>query len=144
MANSADLHSPVTQKNILNLMLAPVKSYSSIFTVLVLPNYLPLLQAQSYPTRRAIATSVIRNIISTPVKITTTEHADGILELVKVLIREGNQQQTAYPGAQNPRRVKETETEETIEEQGLLARLVHLLQSDDADVQFKVQTYLSS
>jgi len=138
LANSADLHSPVTQKNILDLMLAPVKSYSSIFTVLVLPNYLPLLQAQSYPTRRAIASSVIRTIISTPVIIDTSEHAEGVLELVKVLIQEGPQQQAAYPTSQQARRAKDTETEETVEEQGLLARLVHLMQSDDNDIQFKV------
>lgn len=119
-------------------MLAPVKSYSSIFTVLVLPNYLPLLQAQSYPTRRAVASSVIRTIISTPIIIDTPEHVEGVLELVKVLIREGPQQQAAYPSGQQARRAKDTETEETVEEQGLLARLVHLLQSEDNDTQFKV------
>ena len=135
LANSADLHSPITQKNILELMLAPVKSYSSIFTVLILPNYLPLLQAQTYPTRRAIASSVVRTIISTPVTISTPENAEGILELVKVLIREGPQQQTAYPSTQQARRAKDTETEETVEEQGLLARLVHLMNSENNDIQ---------
>lgn len=137
MANSADLHSPACQKSILSLLQAPVKSYISLFTIFALPSYLPLLHAQTYPTRRAVAGLVIQTILKNNIKITLPEHAEGILELVKVLIKEGAQQPAGYPGA--PRRGREVETEETVEEQGWLARMVHLLHNDNNDIQFKVR-----
>ncbi|PUU78726.1 vacuolar protein sorting-associated protein 35 [Tuber borchii] len=138
MANSADLHSPQCQQHILNLMLAPVKSYASLFTVLALPSYLPLLHTQSYPTRRSVAGVVAQNILKNQTKISTPEHAEGVFELLRVLIREGAQQQAGYPGAQAPRKGRDIETDETVEEQGRLARIVHLLCSDNNDTQFKL------
>lgn len=138
MANSADLHSPACQQTILNLMLAPVKSYASLFTVLALPSYLPLLHNQSYPTRRSVATVVVQNILKTQIKIATPENAEGVFNLIRVLIREGAQQPAGYPGAQPRRGGRELETEETLEEQGLLARMVHQLYSEKNDTQFKV------
>jgi vacuolar protein sorting-associated protein 35 len=138
MANSADLHSPQCQQSILNLMLAPVKSYASLFTVLALPHYTPLLHAQSYPTRRSVAAVVVQNILKTQTKISTPNYAEGIFDLIRVLIREGAQQATGYAGAQPRRGGRELETDETMEEQGWLARMVHLLKSDTNDTQFKV------
>jgi vacuolar protein sorting-associated protein 35 len=140
MANSADLHSPQCQQHILNLMLAPVNSYCSLFTVLALPSYLPLLHTQSYPTRRSVAGVVAQNILKNQTKISTPEHAEGVFELLRVLIREGAQQQSGYPGAQAQRKGRDVETDETVEEQGRLARIVHLLHSDNNDTQFKVRT----
>lgn len=49
-ANSADLHSQATQNNVLALLMAPCQNYVSIFTALSLPQYVPLLHAQPYPT----------------------------------------------------------------------------------------------
>ncbi|KAI5815748.1 vacuolar protein sorting-associated protein 35 [Pyronema omphalodes] len=138
MANSADLHSPACQQNILNLMLAPVKSYASLFTVLALPSYLPLLHAQSYPTRRSVAAVVIQNILKNQTKISIPEHADGVFNLVRVLIHEGAQTPAQYPGVAPRRGGRELETDETMEEQGLLARMVHLLYSENNDTQFKL------
>jgi len=120
-------------------MLAPVNSYASLFTVLALPSYLPLLHAQSYPTRRSVANVVVHNILKNQTKIQTPEYAEGIFNLIRVLIREGQQQAAAgYPATQVRRSGRDLETDETMEEQGLLARMVHLLSSDNNEVQFKV------
>ena len=135
-ANSPDLHSATTQSNILNLLLAPIKSYHSLFTPLTLPKYIPLLHAQTYPTRRAIAGEIARSILRNQTKITTTESLNGVLETLRVLIKEGIQQPAGYPGIPSQRRG--AETDETIEEQGWLARVVHMIQSPDNDTQFKL------
>jgi vacuolar protein sorting-associated protein 35 len=74
--------------------------------------------------------------------ITSVENLDSVLEILKVLIREGIQQAQGYPGGPVQRRAQETE--ETIEEQGWLARIVHLLQGKDNDTQFKVSFGLVS
>lgn len=132
----ADLHSAPTQQHILHLLNAPLKSYISIFTALALPHYLPLLSSQSYPTRRAVASEILRSLLRNRIPVSTTENLDRVLQAVRVLIKEGMQQSAGYPGAQAQRRGGETD--ETVEEQGWLARLVHLLQGKDNDTQLKV------
>ncbi|KAL2222790.1 vacuolar sorting protein 35 [Thermoascus aurantiacus ATCC 26904] len=133
-ADHADLHSAPAQQNLLNLLLAPLRSYASIFTALALPHYIPLLSSQSYPTRRSVAGEVIRSILRNKTLITTAENLDRVLQVLRVLIREGMQQPVGYPGSQR----RGGETDETIEEQGLLARLVHLIQAPDNDTQLKL------
>ena len=135
-ANSADLHSAPTQANILNLLLAPIKVYLSLFTALALSNYIPLLHAQTYPTRRAVAGEVAKSILRDQTKISTVENLEGVLEILRVLVKEGMQQPGGYPGVPSQRRGMETD--ETIEEQGWLARIVHYIYSTDNDVQFKL------
>ncbi|KAF7860736.1 hypothetical protein EAF04_008254 [Stromatinia cepivora] len=133
-ANTPELHSPEAQKNILNLLLTPITSYASIFTALSLPTYIPLLQLQIYPTRRAVAGEVARTLQGNSTKISTVVSLEGVLEVLKVLIKEGSQSPANYVGVQR----KSVETDETIEEQGWLARIVHLIHSDDNDTQFKL------
>ncbi len=101
-----------------------------------MPNFIPLLHAQTYPTRRAVAGEVARNVLRDQTKILTIENLEGILEILRVLIREGMQQPAGYPGVPSPRRG--AETEETILEQGWLARIVHLIQSPNNDTQSKL------
>ncbi|KAJ5722588.1 hypothetical protein N7488_000623 [Penicillium malachiteum] len=132
----ADLHSAPTQQHILDLLGAPLKSYVSIFTALALPHYLPLLTSQSYPTRRSIAGEIVKSLLKNKILISNLENLDRVLQTARVLIKEGLQQSTGYPGAQAQRRGGETE--ETIEEQGWLARLVHLIQAPDNDTQLKL------
>jgi vacuolar protein sorting-associated protein 35 len=134
-ANSADLHSRASQMNILNLLSAPIKSYVSIFTALALPQYIPLLHSQTYPTRRAVAAEVARTLQRNQTQISSVSKLEGVLEILKVLIKEGTQPPAGYPGVQQRRGI---ETDDTIEEQGWLARIVHLIHSDDNDTQFKL------
>lgn len=138
----ADLHSPPAQQNLLHLLLAPLRSYASVFTALALPHYIPLLISQSYPTRRSIAGELARSFLKNRTFITTTENLDRVLQALRVLIKEGTQQAMGYPGLQSQRRGGETD--ETLEEQGWLARLVHLIQSPENDTQLKVRTTKSS
>lgn len=133
--NSADLHSPPAQQSLLALLQAPLKRYVSIFTALSLPTYVPLFQSQTYPTRRAVAGEVARTLLRDHTLISTPAQLENVLEILKVLVKEGSQPPAGYPGGPQRRVV---ETDETIEEQGWLARLVHLVQSDNNDTQFKL------
>ncbi|KAJ4257408.1 retromer complex subunit Vps35 [Fusarium torreyae] len=133
--NNADLHSPPAQQSLLALLQAPLSHYVSTFTALSLPTYVPLFQSQSYPTRRAVAGDVARTLLKNQTKISTTEQLENVLEVLKVLIKEGSQAPQGYPGVAQRRPV---ETDETMEEQGWLARIVHLLQAEDNDTQFKL------
>lgn len=136
-ANSPDLHSPECQKSLLALLTAPSSVYQSLYITLGLPSFLPLLRAQSYAIRRALAGEFVRAFLRKETRITTPEELEGILEVVKVMIKEGSQQPAGYAGGP-ARRLMSAETDETIEEQGWLARLVHLLRAKETNVQFKV------
>lgn len=133
--NNADLHSAPAQQSLLALLQAPVNRYVSIFTALALPTYVPLFQAQPYPTRRAVAGGVVRALLKDQIKISTTDQLENVLDVLKVLIKEGSQTPQGYPGVAQRRPV---ETDETMEEQGWLARIVHLLAAEDNDTQFKL------
>ena len=135
-ANSADLHLQVTQSNILKLILAPIRAYNSLFEALALPSLIPLLQAQPYPTRRSGANEIIRIIFRKQIIISTVEDLELLLTVLKVMIKEGMHQPQSYPGGPIQRRG--VETDETVEEQGWLARLVHVVQNDDDDHQLQV------
>ncbi|KAI9372663.1 vacuolar protein sorting-associated protein 35 [Aspergillus egyptiacus] len=134
-ADHADLHAAPTQQNLLHLLTAPLRSYVSIFTALALPHYLPLLTSQSYPTRRSVAGEIAKSLLKNRTSITSIENLDRVLGSLRVLIREGSQQGGGYPGMQAQRR---GESDETIEEQGWLARIVHLLQASENDTQLKL------
>lgn len=135
-ANSPDLHSATTQSNILNLLLAPIKAYFSLFTALALPRYVPLLQAQPYPTRRSVAGEVAQSILREQTMISTPENLEGVFGILRVLIQEGMQQPGGYPGVPSQRRG--AETDETMTEQGWLARIIHLTRSPNNDTQYKL------
>ncbi|CAK4032799.1 vacuolar sorting-associated 35 [Lecanosticta acicola] len=134
--NSADLHSQQSQSSLLALLHAPVKAYFSLFTALALPSFVPLFQQQPYPTRRAVAGEVARNLLRNETKITTTANLEGVLSILSVLIKEGMQPPSGYPGG--PVRRGAVETDETVEEQGWLARIVHLIKGEDNTTQFKL------
>ena len=134
--NSADLHSQASQSNLLNLLLAPVKAYFSLFTALALPNFVPLYQAQTYPTRRSVAGEVSRSLLRNETKITNAENLDSVLQILTVLIKEGMQPPAGYTGG--PVRRGAAETDETVEEQGWLARIVHLIKGPDNMSQFQL------
>ncbi|KAK4096325.1 vacuolar protein sorting-associated protein 35 [Parathielavia hyrcaniae] len=136
-ANSADLHSQPAQQSLLALLQSPLRRYVSIFTALSLPTYVALFQSQTYPTRRAVAGEVTRTLLKSQTLISTPAHLENVLEVLKVLIKEGSQSPAGYPGVVQPR-ARVLETDETMEEQGWLARVVHLIHSDHNDTQFRL------
>ncbi|GKT48165.1 vacuolar protein sorting-associated protein 4 [Colletotrichum spaethianum] len=123
------------KQSLLALLQAPLNRYLSIFTALSLPTYVPLFQSQSYPTRRAVAGEVARTLLRDQTRISTPNQLENVLEVLKVLIKEGSQAPSNYPGVAQRRAV---ETDETMEEQGWLARIVHLINGEDNDTQFRL------
>lgn len=137
-ANNADLHTPLAQQSLLALLQAPLTRYMSIFTALSLPTYVPLFRCQSYPTRRAVAGGIVRTLLESQTKISTADQLENVLDVVSVLIKEGSPAtQQGYLGGSGPQR-RAAETDETMEEQGWLARLVHLIQAEDNETQYQL------
>ncbi|KAI0717512.1 vacuolar protein sorting-associated protein 35 [Cerioporus squamosus] len=143
--DSPDLHHPQTIANMSALLNAPINSYQSVLTLLALQQYSALLTQQPYSTRRTLAHSLISSVLKNETIIETPEDVNGILDLCHVLIRDQADAGTG-PGAhsqpiggKDPRRGPyHHEREEIAEEQGWVARMVHLFRSENLDVQFEI------
>ncbi|KAH8101470.1 vacuolar protein sorting-associated protein 35 [Cristinia sonorae] len=142
---SADLHSPQTTTNLASLLLAPINSYQSVLTLLALQRYSPLLTLQPFSTRRSLSHALISSVLKNETVIDAPEDVDGILELCHVLIKD---QTDAAGGVLNVARGPSSERriggqmtherEELAEEQGWIARMVHLFRAESLDVQFEL------
>ncbi|KAI0075926.1 vacuolar protein sorting-associated protein 35 [Panus rudis PR-1116 ss-1] len=149
-STSPDLHAPQTTANLAALLLAPINSYQSVLTLLALQQYAPLLVQQPFSTRRSLAHALISSVLKNETIIETPEDVDGILELCNVLIKD--QSDGATPGAPGQGHVVSRtslserrpaggishEREEVAEEQGWIARMVHLFRAESLDVQFEL------
>ncbi|GAA5869535.1 hypothetical protein JCM8547_001517 [Rhodosporidiobolus lusitaniae] len=163
----ADLSHPTTTQHLLSLLLAPIHAYATVLTLLALPSYLPLLQAQAYATRRAVAHAVVASVLKNETVIDTQEDVKGVFELCGVLVRDqkdrpvgvvtaataggmggggggmvnggGGRQPYFGSGPRGGAAAQSVyESEEMAEEQGWIARMVHLLRSKDEEVQFQL------
>ncbi|PCH33169.1 vacuolar protein sorting-associated protein 35 [Wolfiporia cocos MD-104 SS10] len=137
--DSPDLHSPHTTANLASLLVAPINSYQSVLTLLALQQYSPLLNQQPFATRRSLAHALISSVLKNETIIETPEDVNGILELCHVLIRDQTDANGLGPqSSKDPRRGPFVIHEEMAEEQGWIARMVHLFRAESLDVQFEL------
>ncbi|EIW72419.1 hypothetical protein TREMEDRAFT_41747 [Tremella mesenterica DSM 1558] len=129
-----DLHSPQTTANLLALLLAPITSYLSVLTLLAIPSYIPLLNAQPYSTRLAIGQAVVSSVLKNHTLIDSSDDVSGVLGLCAVLVRD---QKDSTIGGTGRGRLP-VDPRELAEEQGWIARMVHLFKSDDLGVQMEL------
>ncbi|KAF8955537.1 Vacuolar protein sorting-associated protein 35 [Entomortierella lignicola] len=138
-SESPELQHKDTVSNLQNLLMAPINHYPSILTLLELPHFNGLLSLQPYQTRRAIAHAVVASILKNDTIISTPEDVNGILEICAVMIRDqkdGGHNSSPFRNTRNNRNDSgSVDPEEFAEEQGKLARIIHLFRSEDADTQ---------
>lgn len=142
--DSPELHNPATTGNLLSLLVAPINSYQSVLTLLALPRYVPLLNQQPFASRRSLAHSIISSILKNETVIEAPEDVDGVLELCRVLIED----QTPLPPPPpvdggyvpngRPLVRSAADLEQLAEEQGWVARIVHLFRAEQLDVQYEL------
>jgi vacuolar protein sorting-associated protein 35 len=143
---SPDLHAQHTTNNLAALLVAPINSYQSVLTLLAIPNYVPLLTQQLFSTRRSIAHSIVSSVLKNETIVETPEDVDGVLELCHVLIKDQTDSgvgmgSLAQSATKDMRRIGayQVEREELAEEQGWVARMVHLFRAESLHVQFEVR-----
>ncbi|KWU43823.1 vacuolar protein sorting-associated protein 35 [Rhodotorula sp. JG-1b] len=148
-ASSADVHHPTTTANLLALLLAPIQNYINVLTLLALPSYEKLLYDQPYASRRSVAHAVVASVLKNETVIDSPEDVKGVLELCHVLVRD-QKDRPAGPGrgaaaVASPQMGRNGtnaamayDREEMAEEQGWIARIVHLFRAEDLGVQFSL------
>ncbi|KAI5481112.1 hypothetical protein MNV49_005547 [Pseudohyphozyma bogoriensis] len=137
-SDSPDLLHPTTVQNLLQLLLAPAQAYPTVLTLLALPTYEALLLAQPFASRRSIAHAVVASVLKNETVVEDEEDVKGLLGLCTVLVKDQKDRPAMGASVGNGRGKPAYDVEEMAEEQGWVARMVHLFRSEDLDIQYKL------
>ncbi|CAH0696422.1 unnamed protein product [Spodoptera exigua] len=120
-------HNTAVFKELMKILKLPADHYKNILTLIKLQNYAPLIRHLNHPGRIMIAVHLINDVLETDCLISTPEDVESVLSMLDVLVRDQPDQPTAEP-----------DVEDFMEEQGLLARLIHHFKSESADRQYLI------
>lgn len=109
-----------------------VDFYNNALTIIQLKNFCPLLDKFDYTSRKSLALYIVMNILENETFIPTADETDSVLAMLTPLIKDEEDQQ------QQQTTQEKIDPEDFAEEQGIVARFVHLLESDDPDMQYKI------
>ncbi|KAJ1853176.1 retromer complex subunit Vps35 [Coemansia sp. RSA 1822] len=138
---SPGAHNPATANQLLSLLLGPLRAYVNPLRVLELDNYAPLLESQNERTRKSVAVALLTAILQRSTPMTVEDEVGGIVRLCMSLIgRPVRPQPDALSGADVSASATPADDEDLAEEQGLLARLVHLIRAPDVAQQLHLLT----
>ncbi|XP_055687349.1 vacuolar protein sorting-associated protein 35 isoform X1 [Lutzomyia longipalpis] len=125
--NMTSIPHTLTVNQELSRLLRMCVDFYSVLTILQLKFFAPLLEKFDYNSRKSLALYIVLNILDNETLIPTAEQADSVLTMLGPLITDQEDQPATKPDA-----------EDFAEEQGIVARFVHLLKSDDPDTQYKI------
>ncbi|KAJ2500726.1 retromer complex subunit Vps35 [Coemansia sp. RSA 1972] len=138
---SPGAHNPATANQLLSLLLGPLRAYVNPLRVLELDNYAPLLESQNERTRKSVAVALLTAILQRSTPMTVEGEVGGIVRLCMSLIgRPARPQSDTLSGADVSASATPADDEDLAEEQGLLARLVHLIRAPDVAQQLHLLT----
>ncbi|CAH1640808.1 unnamed protein product [Spodoptera littoralis] len=120
-------HNTAVFKELMKILKLPADHYKNILTLIKLQNYSPLIRHLNHPGRIMIAVHLINDVLETDCLISTPEDVESVLSMLDVLVKDQPDQPTAEP-----------DVEDFMEEQGLLARLIHHFKSESADRQYLI------
>lgn len=120
-------HNTPVFKELMKILKLPADHYKNILTLIRLQNYAPLIKHLNHPGRVMIAVHLITDVLDTDCMISTPEDVESVLAMLDVLVKDQPDQANA-----------DLDVEDFMEEQGLLARLIHHFRSDSADLQYLI------
>ncbi|CAB3254566.1 unnamed protein product [Arctia plantaginis] len=120
-------HNTPVFKELMKILKLPADHYKNILTLIKLQNYSPLIKHLNHPGRIMIAVHLINDVLESDCLISTPEDVESVLSMLDVLVKDQPDQSTAEP-----------DLEDFMEEQGLLARLIHHFKSESADLQYLI------
>ena len=96
--------------------------------MLKLKHYSSLYDHLDFVGRKAICQYLLNNALDNETVIPTSEEVESLLQLISPFIIDTSDKPADY----------EQDNEDFVDEQTLVARLIHLMRSDDLDTQFSV------
>ena len=107
----------------------PIDLYKNILTLLRVKHYSTLYEHLDFVGRKTICQYLVNNALENETIISTPDDVDTLLQLINPLVVDCNDKPTDY----------EEDKEDFADEQTLVARLIHLMRSDNLDEQFIVK-----
>jgi vacuolar protein sorting-associated protein 35 len=104
--------------------------------VLELKQYAELLTYLPYENRRQVATILVRSTLFSNGKLDTLDKLDKLLSSITPLIKD--EEKDGEPPASDAGAGGASDEAEFVDEQTLVARVIHMIKSDDTDIQFKL------
>lgn len=120
-------HTLSVNQELSRLLRLCIDFYNNILTLIQLKHFSPLLDKFDYTSRKSLALYIVLNILENETLIPTADEADSVLVMISPLIKDENDQAS-----------EKLDPEDFAEEQGIAGRFVHLLKSDDPDMQYKI------
>lgn len=117
---AADEDYPALERAVVALLTAPLDAYDDVIKLLELRSYPAVAEVLAVGTRRAMAAEVVRSLIRSGRAISSRAKAERLFSFVALLVEE----RADVPVADD---------EDLEEEQGLVARMLLSLWSDDAE-----------
>ena len=119
--------SPVS-KELIKMLKIPIDLYKNILKLLKIKHFPTLYEYLDYVGRKAICQYLLNNALENETVISTAEEVDNLLQLINPLLIDSNDKPSDY----------EQDNEDFVEEQTLVARLIHLMNSNDLYEQFSI------
>nr|XP_026490216.1 vacuolar protein sorting-associated protein 35 isoform X2 [Vanessa tameamea] len=119
-------HNTPVFKELMKILKLPADHYKNILTLIKLQNYAPLISRLNQIGRMMIAVHLVNDVLESDTTVSTPEDVESVLSMLDVLVRD------------QPDHTSDTDHDDFMEEQGLLARLIHHFKSDSADQQYLI------
>jgi len=106
--------------------------------VLDLDQYSELLTYLPWENRRQVATILVRSTLHSNVQLNSIEKIEKLFATITPLLKDEEKDNNDTPPSKDEEATNSSSNSIFVEEQTLVARLVHQMKSDDNDLQFKI------
>ena len=110
------------------MLKVPLDLHKNVLTLLKIKNYSTLYDHLDYQGRKAMCQYILNNALDNETVISSPDDVEGLLQLINPVINDASDKPQDY----------EEDNEDFVDEQTLVARLIHLMNSDNLDEQFIV------
>lgn len=120
-------NTPVS-KELIKMLKIPIDLHKNVLILLKIKYYPTLFEHLDYHSRKLLCQYILNNALENETIISTSDEVEGLLTLINSVITDSNDKPQDY----------EEDTEDIIDEQTLVARLIHLMISTNLDEQFMI------
>jgi vacuolar protein sorting-associated protein 35 len=118
-------------KELIKLLKTPIDLYKNVLIILNLKHYSTLYEHLDYVGRKSMCQHLINNALENESLISTSEDVELLLQIINPLIQDPVDKPSDY----------EQDNEDFIDEQTLVAKLLHLMYTENLDQQYLVKKF---
>ncbi len=117
-------------RELIKLLKIPIDLYKNVLILIKIKHFANLYDHLDFVGRKVICQYLVNNALENETVISSAEEIEALLQLISPLIVDSKDKPADY----------EQDNEDFVDEQTLVARLVHLMHSENLDEQFNVSS----